>query len=168
MAARKKTTEPDKIKVHEALRAALHAALGVMAHSAEDARKGAVHEENRSEGDKDMRATEQSYVARGQAMRTEQLAEDVARFETITVRKFAPEAAVGITALVKVSIDEEVRWFYLVAQGGGMELDVEGIRVTVLTPSSPAGQSLIGKFEGDEFEIRAAGKVRTWEVLAVR
>ena len=26
---------------------------------------------------------------------TEQLAEDVARFETITVRKFAPEAAVG-------------------------------------------------------------------------
>ena len=168
MAARKKTSEPDKTKVHATLREALHAALGVMAHSAEDARRGAVHEENRSEGDKDMRATEQSYVARGQAMRTEQLAEDVARFESIAVRTFAPDAAVGIGALVKVLIDEDERWFYVISQGGGMDLDVDGTRVTVLTPSSPAGQLVLGKFVGDEFEIRAGGKVRTWEVLLLR
>src|SRR5690606_17653583 len=66
---------PDKQAVRDALRAALAKALEAMAEAARQTREGAVHEESRAEGDKDMRSTEQSYLARGQAMRAEALAE---------------------------------------------------------------------------------------------
>lgn len=160
----KPTKLPDKKAVHAALSAALAKALLTMAAVAEDARKGATHEENRSEGDKDMRATEQSYVARGQAMRTEQLAEDVARFESIPVRTFAPTDRIATGALVRVRIDDEPRVFFLCAQGGGTELEVSGTKITVLTPASPAGRAVIGKEVGDDFELAAGGRTRSWEI----
>ena len=167
MASRKgsrSSTLPDKSSVHAALSAALARSLATIAAAAEEARRGATHEENRSEGDKDMRATEQSYVARGQAMRTEQIAEEAARFETIPVRRFEAGDRIATGALVRVRVDDEPRVFFLSAQGGGTELDVGGVKITVLTPASPAGRSLIGKEVGDEFELVAAGRTRSWEI----
>lgn len=168
MASRKKKDAlPDKEAVHRALSAALAEALAMMARAAEDARQGATHEENRSEGDKDMRATEQSYVARGQAMRAEQLAEEAARFAAMPVRRFGPDDPIAAGALVRVRIDDEPRVFFVVAQGGGTELVVEGTKITVLTPLSPAGRQLVGKHVGDDFEMTAAGRTRVWEIEAI-
>lgn len=167
MATRKAGTKaklPPKQAVHAALSAALQKALETMAHAAEDARKGATHEENRSEGDKDMRATEQSYVARGQAMRTEKLAEDVAHFLQVPVREYGRDDRIGPGALVRVRVDDEPRVFFIVAQGGGTELVVDGVKITVLTPFSPAGKLLLGKEVGDELELAAGGKTRLWEI----
>ncbi len=168
MATKKATPKPARLPpkqaVHDALAAALHRALETMAHAAEDARKGATHEENRSEGDKDMRATEQSYVARGQAMRTEKLAEEVAHFVSMPVRSYGKGDRVGPGALVRVRIDDEPRVFFVVAQGGGTDLVVDGVKITVLTPFSPAGTLLLGKEVGDDFELPAGGKVRVWEI----
>jgi transcription elongation GreA/GreB family factor len=168
MASRKKKDAlPDKESVHRALYAALAEALATMARAAEDTRQGATHEENRSEGDKDMRATEQSYVARGQAMRVEQLAEETARFAALTVRRFGPDDSIAPGALVRVRIDDEPRVFFVVAQGGGTELVVEGTKITVVTPLSPAGRQLVGKQVGDDFEMMAGGRARVWEVEAI-
>lgn len=158
---------PDKAKVHASLRASLERALQAMARAAEDSREGATHEESRSEGDKDMRATEQSYVARGQALRTEQLADELARFLALPVRALAEDDRVGVGALVRASVDDEQRVFFVCAQGGGTELVVEGVRVTVLTPGSPAGRALVGKEVGDGYELDVAGRTRTWEIEAI-
>lgn len=166
MASRKRNDPalPDKQRVHDALSQALAEALAAMAHAAEDTRKGATHEENRSEGDKDMRATEQSYVARGQAMRTEQLAEDAARFATVPVRRFGPGDRIGIGCLVRARVDDEPRVFFVVGQGGGTELVVDGLPITVLSPASPAGKAITGKEVGDDYELTIAGKTRLWEI----
>jgi transcription elongation GreA/GreB family factor len=163
----KRPSLPDKVAVRAALSATLHAALATMARSAEDARQGATHEENRSEGDKDMRATEQSYVARGQAMRAEQLAEEAARLDALVLRSFGEDDPIAPGALVRVRVDDEPRVLFVVAQGGGTELLIDGVKVTVLTPLSPAGRLLVGKQVGDEFELAAAGRTRTWEIDAV-
>ena len=37
--------------------------------------------------------------------------------------------------------------------GGGVVLRVDGVEVTVVTPSSPVGQALLGKQAGDDFEL---------------
>ncbi len=163
-AKKKKDALPEKSRVHAVLAKALADALAAMASVAADTRKGATHEENRSEGDKDMRATEQSYVARGQAMRTEQLAEDASRFTTVPVRKFGPGDRIGIGCLVRVLVDDEPRVFFVCAQGGGTELVVDGMTITVLTPASPAGRAIVGKEVGDELELAVAGKTRLWEI----
>jgi transcription elongation GreA/GreB family factor len=159
---------PAKEAVRDALLAAVRRALEAMVHSARETRAGAVHEENRSEGDKDMRATEQSYVARGQAMRVEDLADQVQRLETTVLRAFAPGDAIAPGALVRLRIDGEPRLFFVSLHGAGIELSVEGEKVTVVTPSSPVGAALVGRRRGEEFELPQRGTVREFEIDDVR
>jgi transcription elongation GreA/GreB family factor len=159
---------PNKTAVRAALKAALEKALGTMIEAARQSREGAVHEESRPEGDKDMRATEQSYVARGQAMRAEALAEELARFEATPLRVFASDAPIAPGALVRVTDeDEDVRVFFLVPQGGGTRLEVDGFAVTVVTPASPVGAALVGRRVGDDLELSVRGALRDWLVEAI-
>lgn len=158
------STLPDKRAVREALRRSLAHALEVMAHAAQQTREGATHEESRSEGDKDMRSTEQSYLARGQAMRAEELAEELARFEATPLTALGPDDTIAPGALVRVSVDDVDRVFFVVPQGGGTELEVDGVRVTVVTPASPVGAALIGRCSGDDFELAVRGARREWIV----
>lgn len=158
---------PNKALVHEALRDALRAALDTMVAAAKDAASGATHEENRQEGDKDMRATEQSYLARGQAMRAEALADDLARFEVLRVTDFGADDAIAAGALVHVELDDDDKVLFIAAQGGGTVLEVDGVRVTVVTPSSPMGRAICGRREGDDLELVVAGKKREGAILAV-
>jgi transcription elongation GreA/GreB family factor len=158
---------PAKAEVRAALRAALEEALRVIVRAAEQTREGAVHAESRSEGDKDMRATEQSYLARGQAMRAEELAEQIQRLDALPVTALGASDAIVAGALVRVQVDDQPRLFYVVPWGGGTELHIAGSRITVVTPSSPVGAALLGKRPGDGFELPVRGAVREWEIDAV-
>jgi transcription elongation GreA/GreB family factor len=158
---------PDQEEVRTALRAALAKALEVMASAAAQTREGATHEESRAEGDKDMRSTEQSYLARGQAMRAEELAEQIQRLDATALRAFGEGDAIAPGALVLVDVDGEVRTFFVVPWGGGTELDVGGRAVTVVTPASPVGRALLGKEVGDSFELAIRGATREWTIEEV-
>ncbi len=158
---------PDKATVHAHLLTALERALAAMARAAEASREGAVHEESRSEGDKDMRATEQSYLARGQAMRVEDLAEQVQRFAVTPVARFASGGAIAPGALVGARVDGAPRVLFVALQGGGVTLDVDGVEVTVVTPASPVGRALVGLRVGDVVELPGRGGLREWEIEAM-
>jgi transcription elongation GreA/GreB family factor len=155
---------PDKRAVRDALLASMRDALALIARSAKDAAEGATHEENRSEGDKDMRATEQSYVARGQAMRAEELAEQLQRLEVMALPPFGEDDAIAPGALVRVRVDGDARLFFVVPWGGGSELEIAGTIVTVITPASPVGRALVGRRAGDDFELAVRGAMREWEI----
>ncbi|HWZ89090.1 MAG TPA: hypothetical protein VNW92_09580, partial [Polyangiaceae bacterium] len=60
---------PDKARILSLLRARVAADLATMSAAQRAVVVGATHEENRPENDKDTRALEQSYLARGQAQR---------------------------------------------------------------------------------------------------
>lgn len=158
---------PKKTAVRDALRASIAKALEAMADAARQTREGATHEESRAEGDKDMRSTEQSYLARGQAMRAEALGEELTRLEATPIVAYGEDDTIGPGALVRVSVDEVERVFFVVPQGGGTELEVEGVRVTAVTPSSPVGAALIGRRAGDDFELVLRGARREWVIEEV-
>lgn len=164
---KKKPSLPAKGAVRDALLEALRVSLAAMAHAAAQTREGATHSESKQEGDKDMRATEQSYLARGQAMRTEDLAEQLQRFEASALRDYAEDDPIGPGALVRVSIDDEPRTFFVSAHAGGTELDVEGTKVTVVTGASPVGTALLGRRVGEEFELTIRGALREWAIEAI-
>ena len=48
--------------------------------------------------------------------------------------------------------DEKGReqWLFLAPDAAGLKVDLVGQLITVITPRSPLGKSLLGKFEGDE------------------
>lgn len=163
------TALPDKSRVLEALRAALRANLEAMVRSAAASREGATHDENRQEGDKDMRSTEASYVARGKAMRAEEQAEALGRLAAFRPPAFGPQSAVALGTLVRIRAEDTdgERVFFIAAQGGGMKLSVDGVAVTVVTPSSPVGRALLGRRRGDDLSLVVRGEAQDYVVDAV-
>jgi transcription elongation GreA/GreB family factor len=147
-----------------ALRAELLAQLTAAAAAAAAAHQatvdGATHEESRSEGDKDTRAIEQQYLARGQAQRVVELDDAVAEVTRWNPRSFAAGDAIALGALVTIDEDGDEKQLLVAPAGGGNTL-TGGVQV--VTPRSPLGQALLGKRAGDEVELRS----RQFEILSI-
>ena len=126
--------------------------------------EGATHEEAKPENDKDTRALEQSYLARGQATRIEELRASIAGVTALPLRDFDGRPA-ALGALVTVDEDGVESTLLLALGGGGARL--AGGAVQVVTPASPLGRALLGKQAGDDVELVLAGKTRTMQVLRV-
>ena len=163
--------EPDKKAMLEALKLQLENDLERARKRARDAADGATHEENRAEGDKDMRATEASYVARGQAGRASEMEEAFVRITALELLDFKPGARIAISALIELLHDGKQLQYFLVPAAGGERLLVAGTEIQTLTPQSPLGRALLGASEGDEAELppRQAGEpARVYEIVKVR
>lgn len=151
-----------KAQLKAELVAILEATLAGLERAHADATAGATHEEAKPENDKDTRALEQSYLARGQAMRIETLKAGLA---SVTVMPLTPADRAKPGALVEAEDDDGEPLAYFVApEGGGTKLNGG---VLVVTPLSPVGAALIGKGEGDEVELRVGGKARVLTILRV-
>jgi transcription elongation GreA/GreB family factor len=151
-----------KPKLKAELVATLEATLATLERAHADARAGATHEEAKPENDKDTRALEQSYLARGQAMRIEALKAGLSALNVLAV---AATDTAQPGALVEAEDDDGAQLSYFVApEGGGTKLKGG---VQVVTPLSPLGAALTGKREGDEVELKVAGKTRQLTILRV-
>lgn len=133
-----------------------------------DAAEGATHEDNRAEGDKDMRSTEASYIARGHAQRTAQLEQAITRLSHLTLAEFGEGAEIQSTALVELAHGKQRLHYFLLPVAGGERIDVDGTAVQSLTLSSPLGAALLGLCVGDEAEVESPQGVRLYEVLSIR
>jgi transcription elongation GreA/GreB family factor len=135
--------------VIQALCAALASELAAIESVAADARSEATGAESKQEGKYDTRATEASYLARGQAFRVVELRQLVAWFDHMDL-EVAP-LAVGVGALVQLGGDKD-EWVFL-APVGGASATVDGTTVRVISPSSPLGAALLGLEEDDTVEV---------------
>ena len=153
----------DKASLKEKLLAALRADLSVLEKAQAAAQQGATHEEAKPENDKDTRAIEASYLARGQALRVRELQDGIRDVEATAVREFK-DAPAALGALIEVDQEGEARSFFLAACGGGLVID----GVNVVTPKSPLGRAFLGAHDGDDREVTLAGKVRTLSIITVK
>jgi hypothetical protein len=115
---------------------------------------GATDSEARAETKWDTCGLESSYLARGHAKQFEALAVNVQELQGFVIPVFAGKP-IGLGALVEVKLDGLPMNCFLLPCGGGVDLDVEGCEVTVVTPESPIGAALLEKKEGDHFSFRA-------------
>jgi transcription elongation GreA/GreB family factor len=161
----------DKRLVLEAFKQRLEAELERAHTRAKDAAAGATHEENRAEGDKDMRATEASYVARGHSERVAEMEEALARLNTLELLDFEPGARIAMSALVELEHRGRRLFYFLLPSAGGERLPSAGVEIQALTTQSPLGTRLLGLTEGDEAELpaRSPGELaRVYEIIRVR
>jgi transcription elongation GreA/GreB family factor len=135
---------------------------------AKDAADAATHEENRPENDKDMRSTEASYIARGQAERVRTLDHAVKLLASMEVKDFADGGPIAASALVDVASKGTRATYLLVPAAGGMRLEWDGAEVQTLAAASPLGKALLGLSEGDEAEIQTPQGARVYEITRVR
>jgi transcription elongation GreA/GreB family factor len=159
---------PDKSAVRDAL---VHALSGLVSQVSEQARltrEGATHAEAKPENDKDTRALEQSYLARGQAMRAEELAEQAQALRFMDLPAFRADDPISAGALVCLEDDEGERVLFLAPYGGGIEVEVAGVHVLVVTAQSPIGRAVLGRASGDEATFTVRGRSRVFEITTVR
>lgn len=123
------------------------------------------HEESRAENDKDTRAIEESYLARGQAQRVADLEHERGLLRTVQFRELD---AVAVGALVLLDDGEEPRIVLLVPAGGGRKVDIDGSTIQLVTPQAPLGAALLGKEEGDEVTLTIRRTERAFEVAEIR
>jgi transcription elongation GreA/GreB family factor len=160
-----------KHAVLEAFKHRLGAELERAQKRARDAAEGATHEENRSEGDKDMRATEASYVARGHSGRVAEMEEALARLNALELLSFAAGDRIAMTALVELEHGGRRLHYFLLPSAGGERVQSAGVEIQALTTQSPLGTALLGLIEGDEAELpsRSPGEpARVYEIIRVR
>ena len=118
----------DKKALFDALKERLETELARAQKRAKDAADGATHEENRAEGDKDMRATEASYMARGQAGRASEMEESLVRVSALELLSFKPGARIAISALIELLHDgKHLHYFLVPAAGAGNSLHQPGL-----------------------------------------
>jgi transcription elongation GreA/GreB family factor len=142
----------------------LTATLAALERAHADTSAGATHAEAKPENDKDTRALEASYLARGQAMRIEELKLGLRALERLELPELTGKP-VSLGALVEAEEDEDTLRFFVAPEGGGTRL-TGGVQV--VTPRSPLGQALVGRREGDELELKLAGKTRVLVITGVR
>ena len=148
----------NKHAVHQLVLEKLTLDLDIAQRAAQTAYETATHEENIAENKYDTLGLEASYLAAGQAKRVEEIKQALVLCQSMQLRAFDDQRGIEIGALLGLE-DENGRqqWLFLAPDAAGLKVDVVGQPVTVITPRSPLGKSLLGKFEGDEVEILVAG-----------
>ncbi|MFJ7145662.1 GreA/GreB family elongation factor [Pseudomonas protegens] len=143
--------------------------LEVAVRAAQTAYETATHEENIAENKYDTLGLEASYLAAGQARRVEEIRQALNLWQNLPLRSYDPQAGIKVGALLGLEDESgHEQWLFLGPDGAGLKVYVVGQLVTVITPRSPLGKSLMGKFEDDEVEIVVAGTRQQFTVTEVR
>lgn len=156
---------PDKATLRAELLARLRADLDQLERAHQAALEGATHEESKPENSKDTRALEQSYLARGQALRVAEARRAVADVAVMSVDRARGDQPVGVGALVTTVEGDDERLVFVAPHGGGSVL--AGGTVHVVTPQSPLGRALVGRGAGDACELVLGGRERVIDVVDV-
>lgn len=157
----------DKREILKLLRERVNADLAVMNAAQRTVVEGATHEENKPENDKDTRALEQSYLARGQAQRVVELQSELNQLKALELRPFSAQTAIAVGALVAVDDGNALVHYFIAPAGGGLRLTLDGVEVRVVTPQSPIARALLGKREGDDLELRTPQGVSECSIARV-
>jgi hypothetical protein len=156
-----------KCRLHAELLSQLSREREALFASQKEAALGVVHEDNRAESDKDMRSTEASYLARGQALRVQALDDDIVKVSSMPVRSFSPEDPIALSALVSLESGATTSFIFLASAGGGTRLEDGARFVQVVTPASPMGRALLGAHLDDDVEVERGGVTQTLTIVAL-
>ena len=143
--------------------------LDTARRAAQSAYEAATHKENVAENKYDTLGLEASYLATGQARRMEEIRQALALYQQLTLRPYDDRTGIGMGALITLEAENGNRqWLFLGPEAAGLKLALDERPVTVITPRSPLGRSLLGRHEGDEVQVMAAGVSKVYEVVDVQ
>lgn len=143
--------------------------LEIAQRAAQTAYETATHEENVAENKYDTLGLEASYLATGQARRTEEIRQALLKYQGLVLRDYDEQAGIQVGTLVTLENPRgDTQQLFLGPDAAGLVLMLDGQQVTVITPRAPLGMALLGKFEGDEVSIQVSGAAQLSEIVDAR
>ena len=141
--------------------------LDMIQRAAQTAYETATAEENIAENKYDTLSLEASYLATGQARRMEEIRQACKAYQQLTMRDYDPERGIQISNLVQLEDAQgHQQLLFLGPEAAGLQIGTGPSKVTVITPRSPLGQQLLGKFEGDEITLVLGNGRQVQEVVS--
>lgn len=153
-----------KAELFAELIALLESDLSTAARAQENTQAGVTHEDAKPENDKDTRALEQSYLARGQAVRVEELRLGLGQTRSVANKAYAEDAPIGLGALVVVEEEDRELTLLIAPARGGTKL-ANGAQV--VTPGSPLGRAILGQTAGSDCDVVVAKGKRSLTIVSV-
>lgn len=142
--------------------------LDVAIRAAQTAYETATHEENIAENKYDTLGLEASYLAAGQARRVEEIRQSLTQYRNLTLKPFDEQRGIQSGDLIVLeSASGVARQLFLGPDAAGLKVSVDEGLITVITARAPLGQTLLGKFDGDEVEIVVNGSRQSFEIVQV-
>jgi hypothetical protein len=99
-----------------------------------------------AEKQRDTTGFEAAFLAKGYANHVQELQHQLDELKAMPIEDFTGQE-IDIGAVVEVELEGAADLYMLLNCGGGTEVTVEGRTVTVITPESPLGKSLMGNIE---------------------
>lgn len=131
------------------------------------ARDEAISEESQPENKWDTHSQEAAYLAEGQAKLVGEIGQNIEHYETLALLDFAPHDPIALGAVVGLEGAEGTNWYFVGPRAGGVEIDVAGRHLLVVTPLSPLGRELIGKHLGDVVVPPGRGPAARLRIVAL-
>lgn len=157
-----------KKQIHQAFIDQLRRELETLSAAAKNSFDVATHEEHQAKSKYDTFSLESSYLARGQAMRVEELREALLRLDALPLPAFGASTPIDHGALVRLGADDGTTQTVFVAPvAGGEEMVVDGEEIIIISPGSPLGRAVMSKTEGARFDMKVERGSHTFTVLSV-
>lgn len=157
----------NKSRLRDALVSKLQAELDLVTRAARMAHEEATHEESKPDNKYDMHAQEAAYLAEGQARLAKELSDTLGLFGTMPVEPWPGGMPAGIGTLITLENGKRQTQYLLGPRSGGLDVEVDGQTVTVVTPSSPLGRQLLGARAGKVVQLPGRGGVVDHRVVAI-
>lgn len=157
----------DKSALLKAIVDTLSHEFALQNEAAEDAHKEATNDESRAEDRYDMRGQLAAYLAAGQAKLADEVATAIAAFRNVAIRAFGSGEPAAVGAVVRLEARGAQSVYFLGPARGGLEVQVDGSEVMVVTPASPLGRSLMGRRTGERVALPQGARTIEHVICAV-
>jgi len=137
----------NKEALRSAVLASIEAELSRQTRAAIDAREESISEESRAENKYDTHAQEAAYLAEAQARLAKELSAALEAWRALLFPAAIHER-VQLGSLVTLATGSRQEWMLLGPSNGGLTVTENEKEVTVITPGSPIGRSLLGQALG--------------------
>jgi transcription elongation GreA/GreB family factor len=141
--------------------------LAVLEKAARASHAEATHESSKAESKYDTRGLEAAYLAGGQARQAKEILDSIELYRSLKTRDFTPDEPIDLTALVELDIDRAHSIYFIGPRNGGLEIECQRKEITVITPQSPLGQSLMGKKAGQRWTAKLGGSMVKYHIVSV-
>jgi transcription elongation GreA/GreB family factor len=148
--------------------ARLNENLAVVEKAARASHVEATHESSRAESKYDTRGLEAAYLAGGQARQAREILDCIKVYQSLATREFKAREPIDVSALILLDAGGTRSSYFVGPRSGGLEFEYEGEEIVVITPSSPLGQNLMGRKEGDRWSAKAGGTTIKYQIVSVR
>lgn len=139
--------------------------LATLLTAANNAHLAAIDDQSVAETQYDTLAIEASYLAQGQSRRVQELQAALKAIQALVLNTSEP---INMGSLVQLASDiHQDHWFFIAPAAAGFRCEIEQHKITIITPLSPLGKALIGKYCHDEITLMLGNNRRVDEIVAV-